>query len=157
MGGKRTIIGSFVHVASFVSVLGGGEFYIEDFAGLSSGTRVYTGDDDYSGGNLTGPTIPYRYRLPVRSFVRVKKHAIIGANSVILPGVTIGEGAAVGANSLVKRDCKPWTVYGGSPVREIKRRQQERILELEGLLRKEVYDSELHYIPKRLRDGDERT
>lgn len=153
MGGKRTIIGSFVHIASFVSVLGGGEFYIEDFAGLSSGTRVYTGDDDYSGGSLTGPTVPYSYRLPVRSFVRVKKHAIIGANSVILPGVTIGEGAAVGANSLVKIDCKPWTVYGGSPVREIKPRQRERILELEDRLRKEVYDSELHYIPKRLRDG----
>lgn len=157
MGGKKTTIGSFVHIASFTSVLGGGEFYIEDFAGLSSGTRVYTGDDDYSGGSLTGPTIPHQYRLPVRSFVRVKKHAIIGANSVILPGVTIGEGAAVGANSLVKKDCKPWTVYGGSPVREIKARQRSRILELEDRLRRDLYDSELHYIPKRVREGHEST
>ena len=157
MGKKKTMIGSFVHIASFTSVLGGGEFYIEDFAGLSSGTRVYTGDDDYSGGSLTGPTVPHLYRLPVRSFVRAKKHAIIGANSVILPGVTIGKGAAVGANSLVKKDCKPWTVYGGSPVREIKPRQRGQILELENRLRRDLYDSELHYIPRRVREGHEST
>jgi acetyltransferase-like isoleucine patch superfamily enzyme len=154
MGGKKTVIGSFVHIASFVSIVGGGEFCMEDFAGLSSGARVYTGNDNYSGESLTGPTVPMSYRMPVRSYVHLKKHAIIGANTVILPGVTIGEGAAIGANSLVKTDCKPWTIYGGSPVREIKSRQRERILELETKLRKEVYDSNLHYIPKQVREKD---
>ena len=152
MGGKKTVIGSFVHIASFVSILGGGEFHMEDFAGLSSGARVYTGNDDYSGESLTGPTVPNSYRLPKRSYVRLKKHAIIGANTVILPGVTIGEGAAIGANSLVKTDCKPWTIYAGSPIREIKARQRKRILELETQLRKEVYDLNLDYIPIRARE-----
>jgi len=152
MGGKRTIIGSFVHIASFVSITGGGEFIIEDFAGVSSGSRVFTGDDDYLGGSLTGPTVPHPYRVPIRSFVHIKKHAIIGANTVILPGVTIGEGAAIGANSLVTKDCEPWTIYVGSPARVLRPRPRERILALEAQLRRELYDAQGNYIPKRPRE-----
>lgn len=155
MGGKRTVIGSFVHIASFVSITGGGEFIIEDFAGVSSGTRIFTGDDDYLGGSLTGPTVPCPYRVPVRSFVHIKKHAIIGANTVILRGVTIGEGAAVGAKSLVTRDCDPWTIYVGSPAKPLRPRPRERMLELEAQLRRELYDVNGRYIPKHKRDEEQ--
>ncbi len=149
MGGDRTSIGSFVHIGSFSSILGGGEFIMEDFAGLSGGVRVYTGSEDFSGGCLTNPTVPHPYRKPIRSFVHIKKHAIIGANSVILPSVTIGEGAVIGANSLVIRNCKPWTVYMGSPVTKMWDRPKEKILDLENKLRLELYDTEGRYIPRR--------
>lgn len=152
MSGEETNIASFVHIASFVSITGGGHFMIEDFAGISSGTRVFTGDDDYLGGSLTGPTVPAEYRKPLRSFVHVKKHAIIGANSVILPGVTIGEGVAIGAGSLVKRDCEPWTIYVGSPAKPIKDRPSGKIIEFEEQLRKSLYDNDGNYIPKSLRE-----
>jgi galactoside O-acetyltransferase len=151
MGGKKSVIGSFVHIASFASILGGGELIMEDFAGLSSGGRIYTGNDDYLGGSLTGPTVPYPYRMVTRSFVHIKKHVIVGANSVILPGVTIGEGAAIGANSLITKDCQPWTIYFGSPARAIKPRRREKILELESQLRAAFYDDMGMYIPKRNR------
>jgi galactoside O-acetyltransferase len=151
MGGARTRIGSFVHIAAFSLVAGGGEFVMEDFSGLSGGVRVYTGDEDYSGGCLTGPTVPPPYRLPIRSFVRIEKHAIIGANSVILPGVVIGQGAAIGANSLVTKGCDPWTIYVGTPARPLRVRPRERILELEGKLRRELYDAEGFYVPIRRR------
>jgi acetyltransferase-like isoleucine patch superfamily enzyme len=154
MGGKKTTIGSFVHIASFVSITGGGELIMDDFAGISSGCRVFTGDDDYLGGSLTGPTIPPQYRSPLRSYVHVKKHAIIGANTVILPGVTIGEGAAVGANSLVKSDLQPWTIYVGSPAKAIRIRPSERLLELETQLRAELYDHNNRYIPKEKRNAN---
>jgi len=155
MGGKRTSIGSFVHIACFTSITGGGEFVMEDFSGLSGGIRVYTGNEDYSGGNLTNPAVPYPYRLPIRSFVHIKKHAIIGANTVILSGVTIGEGAAIGANSLVSRDCEPWTIYVGSPARALRTRPRDRILELEAKLRKEFYDVDGKYTPKHKRKQQE--
>lgn len=145
MGGKSTTIGSFVHITSFTSITGGGELIMEDFTGLSGGVRVYTGNEDYLG--LTNPTVPYPYRTPTRSFIHIKKHAGVGANSVILPGVTIGEGAIIGANSLVKKDCKPWMVYFGSPAKPIFRRPKEKILELEAKLRQEVYDTNGNYIP----------
>lgn len=150
--GLKTNIGSFVHVASFVSITGGGELTVEDFAGISSGTRVFTGDDDYLGGSLTGPTVPLPYRVPIRSKVHIGKHAIIGANSVILPGVTIGEGAAIGAHSLVKHDCEPWTIYAGCPAKPIRPRPCEQMLELEAKLRRELYDNRGNYIPRAEKD-----
>jgi galactoside O-acetyltransferase len=148
MGGVKTKIGSFVHIASFVSVTGGGEFEIEDFAGISSGCRILTGNDDFLGGSLTGPTIPSSYRSPIRSYVHIKKHAIVGANTVILPGVTIGEGTAVGANSLVKTDLDPWTIYAGSPAKPLRMRPHKRILALEAQLHAEMYDKNNQYIPR---------
>lgn len=153
MGGKKTTIGSFVHIASFVSITGGGELEMDDFAGISSGCRLFTGDDDYLGGSLTGPTIPPPYRSPFRSYVHIKKHAIIGANTVILPGVTIGEGAAVGANSLVKSDLQPWTIYVGSPAKAIRTRPSKRMLELKAQLVLELYDQNNRYIPKEKRNA----
>jgi acetyltransferase-like isoleucine patch superfamily enzyme len=151
MGGKKTTLNNFIHIASFTSVTGGGEFSMEDFSGLSGGVRVYTGNEDYSGKFLTNPSVPFPYRVPIRSFVEIKKHAIVGANAVILPGVIIGEGAVVGANSLITKDCKPWTMYVGSPAKEFRPRPKERILELENQLRKDIFDEEGHYIPKRIK------
>jgi acetyltransferase-like isoleucine patch superfamily enzyme len=153
-GGQDTRVGSFVHVAAFVLVAGGGRLTLEDFAGLSGGVRLYTGDDDYLGGSLTGPTVPDAYREPVRSFVSVGRHCIVGANTVILPGVTIGEGAAVGANSLLKRDCDPWTVYVGTPARAVRERPRHRMLELERELRQQLYDEDGRYIPRHRRGGN---
>lgn len=151
--GQRTRLGSFVHIAAFASLVGGGELVVEDFAGISGGSRVYTGNDDYLGGSLTGPTVPAPYRVAQRSFVRIGRHAIIGANSVVLPGVTIGEGAAVGAGSVVTRDLAPWKVYAGAPCRVIKERPRERMLELERQLRAELYDADGRYIPRARRAG----
>jgi galactoside O-acetyltransferase len=148
MGGAKTSIGSFIHISSFTSIAGGGEFVMEDFSGLSGGVRIYTGNEDYTGGCMTNPTVPFPYRKPIRSYVRIGKHAIVGANSVVLPGVTIGEGAVVGANSLVTKNCKPWTVYFGSPAKGIKGRRSDIILSLEEQLRRELYDISGRFIPK---------
>ncbi len=53
----------------------------------------------------------------------------VGINSTILPGVTIGYGAIVGANSVVIHDVPPMTVVGGNPAKVIKeiKRKEERI------------------------------
>ncbi len=52
--------------------------------------------------------------------VVIKKNAFIGVHSVILPGVTIGEGAIVGAMSLVNKDVPPNTIVAGVPARIIR-------------------------------------
>ncbi len=152
VGGKSSSIGSFIHIASFTSITGGGEFIMDDFTTLSSGLRVFTGTDDFLGGSMTNSTIPYPYRIPSRTFVHMKKYSIVGANSVILPGVTIGEGAAIGANSLVTKDCEPWMIYYGTPAKPIKPRPREKILKLETLLRKKLYDAEKNYISEHNRE-----
>ncbi len=152
-GGEETRIGSFVHLASFSSYLGGGRLVIEDYAGVSSGCRIYTGTDDFLGDSMTGPTIPDELRRPTRSSVRIGKYAVVGANCVVLPGVTVGEGVTVGALSLVNRDCEPWTVYAGVPAKPVKPRRRERIEELETRLRKMLYDAQGRYVPAARRSG----
>jgi len=130
-----TEIGDYVHVSSFCSITGGGKCILEDFSGLSSGCRIVTGTEDFRGGCLTNPTVPAPYRKAERSFVHIKKHSIIGVGTIIMPGVTVGEGVAVGANSLVLKDCEPWTIYAGSPAKPVRSRPSEKILELEAELR----------------------
>jgi galactoside O-acetyltransferase len=146
VGGAETRIGSFVHLASFSSYLGRGSLVIEDFVSVSSGARIYTGIDDFSGESLVGPGVPEPWRRPIRTFARIGKFAVVGANAVVFPGVTLGEGCAVGALSLVNRDCEPWTIYGGVPARPLKARRKDRLLELEADLRKHVFEGG-RYVP----------
>lgn len=145
--GEHTRIGSFVHIAAFASLVGGGRLIIEDFAGISGGVRIYTGNEQYGGQCLTGPTVPTPFRIPIRGSVIIKRHAIIGANSVILPGLTIGEGAVVGACSLVTKNCEPWTVNFGTPAKKIRIRPSAEILRLETELRAKFYRADGTYIP----------
>ena len=79
---------------------------------------------------MTNPTLPESYRKVDSRRVRIGRHAIIGAGSVILPGVNIGDGSSVGALCLVTRDLEPWGVYVGSPARRVGNRARD-ILELE--------------------------
>ena len=53
--------------------------------------------------------------------ITIASDAWIGTGSVILPNVVIGEGAVVGANSVVTKNIAPYTVVGGVPAREIKK------------------------------------
>ncbi|RNL56903.1 acyltransferase [Pedobacter jejuensis] len=57
--------------------------------------------------------------------IKIESDAWIGMNCVILKGVTIGEGAIVGAGSVVTKDVLPWTIVGGNPAKKIKDIPQE--------------------------------
>jgi acetyltransferase-like isoleucine patch superfamily enzyme len=52
--------------------------------------------------------------------IMISSNAWIGMNCIILKGVTIGEGAIVGAGSVVTKDVPAWTIVGGNPARVIK-------------------------------------
>jgi acetyltransferase-like isoleucine patch superfamily enzyme len=54
--------------------------------------------------------------------VRIGDRAWICSRSIILPGVTIGEGAVVAAGSVVSKDVAPWTLVGGNPARKLRDR-----------------------------------
>lgn len=59
--------------------------------------------------------------------VRIGDEVLIGANTTILPGVTIGDGAVVAAGSVVHRDVAPGAFVGGNPLRVIERKNPEGI------------------------------
>ena len=120
-------IGNYVHVACFASLVGGAELVLEDFVAISHGSRILTGTDDFKDWGFGNSTVPTQYRNVTRKPIHIGKFCIVGANSVVLPGVTIGEGAMVGANSVVTRDLEPWGVYLGN--KRITERNQAGVLE----------------------------
>ena len=127
------VLGNYIHIGGGCYLGCGGGITLADFAGLSQGVRIYSSTDDYSGESLTNPTVPPAY-LKVRTApVALGRHVIVGSGSVILPGVRIGDGSAVGALSLVQRPLDEWGVYAGSPARRLKARSRA-LLELEQAL-----------------------
>ena len=130
--GSGVSLGRNVHLAAGVYVFGGGGVSIGDFTGISSRTVIYSTNDDYSGLHMTGPTLPETYTNVAKAPVAIGRHVVVGAGSVVLPGVTIGDGAATGALSLVNRDVAAFSIVGGVPARHLKERARD-LLDLEAL------------------------
>ena len=127
----KVSIGRNVHIAVFCNVAGGEKGVVmEDFSGLAYGCQVFSQSDDYSGKTLTNPTVPTRYKKETKSPVHIGRHCIVGASSVILPGVTLGEGTSVGAMTMVTKDTVPWSFYFGIPAKRLKARSLD-LLEIE--------------------------
>lgn len=132
-------IGRNVHIGSYTALGGGAGIVLEDFSGLSQGVKIFTKSDDYSGMGLTNPTVPSEFTAVRSGAVRISRHVILGAGAVVLPGVTIAEGAAIGALSLITCDLESWMIYAGVPVRALKPRQRNLLAqELSYLARDEL-------------------
>lgn len=83
--------------------------------------RITVGDNSVIGYNTTILAHEYlisEYRL---GDVRIGANVMIGANSTVLPGVTIGDNAVVAAGSIVHKDVAPGAFVGGNPLRDMKK------------------------------------
>jgi acetyltransferase-like isoleucine patch superfamily enzyme len=121
---------NYIHIGAGSFLGCGGGITFSNFSGLSQGVHIYSESADYSGQTLASPTIPKKYRSIVSAPVFLKKHSVVGSNSVIMPGVTIGEGTAVGALSFVHLTLDEWSVYFGSPAQKVNHRSN-KVLSLE--------------------------
>jgi galactoside O-acetyltransferase len=133
-------VGDYVHIGPFCSIVGGkgAQCTLRDFAGLSAGCRIICASDDYLGSGLTNPMVPVPFRAQVHvGNVVIEKHAVLGTNCVVHPGVTIGEGTALGSCSLVTKSLDSWHVYVGIPARAVRVRERAKILAMELSLRRE--------------------
>ena len=115
-------IGNYIHIACYAHLIGGGEIILEDHSQVSGKVSIYSSSDDFSGEYLVGPTVPTKYTNVKHLKVHLKKFVVLGCNTVVLPGVTLGEGCAVGALSLVNKDLLPYRIYAGTPAKVIKQR-----------------------------------
>lgn len=127
---EEIIIGSWVHIACYTSLIGSALIMLRDFSGVSMRCTILSSNADYSGEFMTNPQIPDKYLNTQKSAVVIEKHALIGAGSLVLPGVSIGTGSVVGAMSLVKRSIPEFEVWAGNPLRFIKERKRD-LLNLE--------------------------
>jgi len=133
-GSGGIYLGDHVHIAIYSSLIGAGKITLSDFSGLSSRVSVYSSSDDYSGASLTNPTVPAEFKNAITAEVFLGRHVIIGSGSVILPGVTLEDGVAVGALSLVARNCEAFSIYAGNPAKKIKDRSRD-LLQMESALK----------------------
>jgi dTDP-4-amino-4,6-dideoxy-D-glucose acyltransferase len=130
-GGIGIELGSYIHLGAYSALFGGAGILLEDFSGLSARVTIYSESDDFSGLSMTNPLIPDDYKTRFnKGKVILRKHVIVGVNSTILPGLVLEEGSAIGAHSLVSKNCDSWSIYFGVPAKKIKNRKQ-KILELE--------------------------
>jgi acetyltransferase-like isoleucine patch superfamily enzyme len=66
--------------------------------------------------------------LPMKEYyIKICKNAQIGTRAMLLPGVTVGEGAVVAAGAVVTKDVPPYTIVGGNPAKVIKNLNSQEI------------------------------
>jgi acetyltransferase-like isoleucine patch superfamily enzyme len=132
-------IGSYVHIGAHCHMLASGGIAIADFISISQGVKIYSRSDDYSGGYLNGPMVPREFTGVVEATVSIGCHALVGCNTVILPGVDIYEGTSVGAQSLVTGNLDEWSVYAGCPAKKIKERSRDILKHEESMRERGLY------------------
>lgn len=131
-------IGRNVHVTPMCLVAGGNKGIIfEDFTTIAYAVKIFTQSDDYSGKTMTNSTVPQKYKNEFMGEVVLKRYSIVGAGSIIMPGVILGEGTSIGAMSLVLNSTEPWSIYVGSPAKKIKDRLRDLLILEKEYLKKE--------------------
>lgn len=122
-------IGNYIHIANATVVLGSvkSKLVMEDFSFTSSHCTLVCGTDDYVGEALANPTIPLKYRKLTFGTTIFRKFSGIGANTVTMPNITIGEGTVTGACALITKSLDPWGIYLGVPAKRFRDRRRDVI------------------------------
>ena len=125
-------IGKRVHIAPFTIIGAGKEgLEIKDYVAIGAGCRIYGHSEiQKDGKRMSGPMIPWRYKAYHSGPVILEKDSVLGTNSVVLPGVTIGEGAVVCPGSVITKDIPPWVIAAGIPTRFIGKRDKVSVPDL---------------------------
>ena len=111
--GKDIFVGDHVRIDAGHSNL----IYIDDHAHITGGCRLLCHQRDlrhYFKGD-DAAKLPYRL-----GEIHIGRGVMIGMETLIMPGVTIGDGAIVGAYSLVTKDIPAWTIATGRPAKVVK-------------------------------------
>lgn len=107
-------LGNNVGIGWFAELDARGGITIGDNSVIASHVKIITGSHDIQDPNFTANFAP----------VKIGERCWIGTSALILEGVTIGDGAVVAAGAVVTKDVEPYTVVGGVPAREIKKRSK---------------------------------
>ena len=116
--GTGAKIGKYSFVTWHAVIEGNAKTTIGDRCFVGPGAKLLTSTYQFDG-FFTNEKLPEETRQTLYGDIILENDAYVGANSVVMPGVKIGEGAVVGANSLVTSNCKPWGIYFGNPAKRI--------------------------------------
>jgi dTDP-4-amino-4,6-dideoxy-D-glucose acyltransferase len=116
-------IKNHIHIAAFCNLIGKGGIVMDDYSGLSSRVSLYSATDDFSGNYLIGPIMEESCINVITGRIKLKKYCQIGTSSSVLPNVSLGEGAILGAHSFAKSNIQPWEIHTGTPAKFLKKRK----------------------------------
>lgn len=118
--GDKLIIGKFCMIASDVRFIMNGANHLTD-AISTYPFAIFGGDWSNA---MDGKT------YPTKGDTIIGNDVWIGYNATIMAGVKVGDGAIIATNSVVTKDVEPYTVVGGNPAREIKKRFSDEHIKL---------------------------
>lgn len=116
-GPQRLVIGRFTAIGPGVTFL------------MPSGDHPMVGPSTYPftmfGGTWAANTLETYLAIPQPGDTTVGNDVWIGREATILPGVTVGDGAVIGAHSVVTKDVRPYEIVAGNPARHVRLRFDE--------------------------------
>ncbi|MBG9472358.1 Vat family streptogramin A O-acetyltransferase [Priestia megaterium] len=115
----RLVIGKFCAIAPGVTFIMNGANHRMD------GLSTYPFNIFGGGWEKHTPTLN---QLPFKGDTVIGNDVWIGTDTVIMPGINIGDGAIIAAKSVVTKDVEPYTIVGGNPAQKIKERFPEQII-----------------------------
>ncbi|MBP7764790.1 MAG: acyltransferase [Syntrophaceae bacterium] len=121
-GGQGVHIGNYVHISSFAHVnIGGGKVILQEHSNVSSGAKILGGSNKKEGLSMSSAS-PSALQVVERKTTVLREYAFLGVNSVVMPGITIGTGAVIGAGAVVTKDVPDYEIWVGVPAKKIGRR-----------------------------------
>ena len=118
------ILGNCIHISAYTALYGRYGIEMEDYSGASPRCTIFSATDDFSGNFMIGPMVNPGFTNVKGGKVLIKRYSQLGSNCVVLPSLTINEGVATGAMSLVNRDLAAWGIYTGIPAKFVKPREK---------------------------------
>lgn len=118
--GKNTFFGDYVRMdTSYADMI-----YIGDYTHITSGCRLLCHQRDLAGYCVGDNAADLGYKT---GEIHIGKGVMVGMETIIMPGVTIGDGAIIGAGSIVTRDIPAWTIAIGRPAKVVKEIPERKI------------------------------
>lgn len=118
--GKNTFFGDYVRMdTSYAEMI-----YIGDYTHITSGCRLLCHQRDLTGYSVGDNAASLGYKT---GEIHIGKGVMVGMETIIMPGVTIGDGAIIGAGAIVTRDIPAWTIATGRPARVVKQIPERKI------------------------------
>jgi virginiamycin A acetyltransferase len=118
--GDRLIIGKFCQIAAGVEFV------------MNGANHQMNAVSTFPFFTLEGwdASAPQKSDMPLKGDTVIGNDVWIGQNATIMPGVHIGDGGIIGANSLVSKDVEPYTIVAGNPIRVIRKRFDDELIDL---------------------------
>jgi len=120
----EVLLGRRVHVGPFSIIYARELVTIGDYVDLSSFVRIYSSSEHPVDGKRMNVLVPEEWKGMIAAPITLHKDSFVGTGSVLLPGAELGEGAVVGANSVVSMAVAPQSVVWGVPARVIGKRSK---------------------------------